>query len=310
MTVGAALKQGFGMTRRGRSAVWVLLLANLGLAALAALPIYGGILRFAGHSLMSQKLGVGFPVDWLIDFAANSRGSLERYAEMIALVGLVSIPVNSILAGGVLGRLRELEGPFSLGNFSRDTVRYAGRLIRLMLLGLVCYWAVFRIAHQGLGGRLDQWTVAWQDDRLVFLVHLGAGLLLLIGLGFVNFIMDYARVKLVMEDGSSAMGAFVASLGFCLGRFRRAVAVYALPALGGLALLGLYWLLVPWPLVNRAGPGGPEVPYREFLPVALLFVGQQVVMFGRYWFRVAAWASEWSYYSGSRPTPLPNEQTT
>ena len=308
MTVGAALKQGFRMARRGRAAVWVLLLVNLGLAALAGLPIYGGILQFTGHSLMSQKLAVGFPVDWLRDFAANNPGALDRYAGIIALVGLISIPVNSLLAGGVLGRLRELERPFTVGNFSRDTARYAGRLIRLMLLGLICYWLVFRLVHQGLGGYLDKWTVEWQDDRWIFLVQLGAGALLLAGLAFVNLVIDYARLRLVMEDGASAVGALLASLGFCLGRFRRAATVYALPSLAGLALLGLYWLLVPWPLINRAGPAGPS--YRELAPVALLFVGQQLVMFGRYWFRVAAWASEWSYYSGTRPALLPDEQAS
>ena len=40
--------------------------------------------------------------------------------------------------------------------------------------------------------------------------------------------------------------------------------------------------------------------YQEQLAVALLFIGQQLVMFGRYWFRVAGWASAWSSYSGSR----------
>jgi hypothetical protein len=300
MTSSAAIKQGFSLVRRDRGPVWVLFLVNLGLAALAALPIYRGILQFAGYSLMSQELLRGLPTDWLTDFFLNSPGSLSRYAAVIALVGLLSIPVNTVLAGGVIGRLRRLDAPFSLGDFSRDTCRYAWRLIRLMILGLICYWIVFRLLHQGLGNLLDKWTYDWQSDRAVFWVRLGAALLLVLGLGFVNLIVDYARVRLIMEDGSSAAWAFVSSLGFCLRRFRRAATVYALPALCGLALLGLYRLVIPWSVINAPLAEAGWTQYRGPILVALLFLVQQIVMFGRYWFRVATWVSEWAYYSGSK----------
>jgi len=288
MTSGAALKKGFKLARQTRATVWVLFLVNLGVAALASLPIYRGILSFTGHSLMSQELVSGFPLEWLTDFAINSRGSLERYATIITLFGLLSIPVNTVLAGGVLARFREPEESFSLGGFFHDACRYAWRLLRLMIIGLVCYWIVLRVLNQGLGSLLAKWTRDWQDDRQVFWVHLGVGLLVVLGVAFVNLVMDYARVKLVMDDGTGAAEAFLASLGFSVGRLRKAFVVYAVPSLCGLALLGVYRLVVPWTLIQQP------------LAVALLFIGQQLIMFGRYWFRVATWASEWAYYSGSK----------
>lgn len=298
MTSGAALKQGFSLARRVRSGVWILFLVNLGLAALAGLPIYRGILRFTGHSLMSQTLVYGFSVDWLTDFSINNPGSLERYAAAIALFGLLSLPVNTILAGGVLACFRGPGQESSLGAFFRESVRYAWRLIRLMIIGLICYWIIFRVLNQSLGNLVGKWTRDWPDDRPVFWIRLGLGLLVLLGLVFVNVVMDYARVRLVMDDGSSAAEAFLASLGFSLSRLRRAVTVYALPALAGLALLGLYRLVVPWGMINSSVDATSRI--REPLVLALLFVVQQAIMFGRYWFRVATWASEWSYYSGSK----------
>ncbi len=288
MTSGAAIKQGFSLARRARSAVWVLFLLNLGLAALAALPIYRGILRFTGHSLMSQTLAYGLPVDWLTDFSINSPGSLERYATAIALFGLLSLLMNTVLAAGVLASFRGPEQQSSLGDFFRDTGRYAWRLIRLMILGLVCYWIVFRLLNRGLENLIDKVTRDCLDDRTVFWARLAVRLLVLLGVGFVNLVMDYARVRMVMEEASSAAEAFLASLGFSLGHLGKALTVYAIPSLGGLVLLGLYRLVVPWPQIH------------EPLTVALLFIGQQLIIFGRYWFRVATWASEWSYSSGSR----------
>jgi hypothetical protein len=299
MSVGAAIRQGLSTARRQRSAVWPLFLSNLALAALAGLPIYQGILHFTGHSLMSGALARGFPVDWLTDFEANSPGALGRYAELMGYLGLLAIPLNTILAGGILPRFRSPELEYSLGDFFRESGHYAWRLLRLMVLGLIGYWIVFKLLNQKLGDLVEHWTRDSLDDRPVFWAHLVVMLLVVLGLAFVNLVMDYARVKLVMEDGTSALEAFLASVGFSLGRLRKATFVYAVPSLCGLGLLGLYRLIVPWGLVYApsAGTGGWLARTREPLTLALLFIVQQAFMFGRYWFRVATWASEWSYYS-------------
>jgi hypothetical protein len=300
MTVRMALKEAFRMSQRARPAVWVLFLTNLGLAALAAIPVYRGILRSTGHSLMGERLWAGFQVDWLIDFQFASVGSLDRYAAVIALFGLLSIPINTILSGGVLCCFRESQLPFSLSAFFQNAGRYAGRLIRLMILGLFCYWILFRTLNQGLNKLISDNTHDWQSDRTVFALQAAACLLLFLGLASVNLVIDYARVKLVLEDGTSAAGAFLSSLAFGISRFRRAVTVYAIPSACGVALLGIYWLVVPWSVINTPLVEGTWAPYRGPLTVALLFLGQQLVMYGRYWFRVATWGGEWSYYSGVR----------
>lgn len=299
MTAGEAIRTGFRQARRSRSAVWILFLANLGLAALAGLPIYRGILRFTGHSLMSQALSYGFSPDWLTDFSVNSVGSLDRYAQVIAFLGLLAIPMNTILAGGVLGRLqRGFAQPYAVGDFFRDAGRYAGRLLRLMILGLIGYWIVFRVFNQALGGLVNDWLRDSLDDRPVFWAHLGVTALVVIGLALVNLVVDFARVKLVMEGGTSAAVAFLGALGFSLGRLRRALAVYLFPSLCGLALLVIYRVVLPWHLVNS--PLAEAGKYREPLTLALLFFAQQLIVLGRYWFRVSTWASEWSLYAGNR----------
>jgi len=299
MTVGEAIRTGFRLARRSGVALWILFLANLGLAAVAGLPIYRGILRFTGHSLMSQTLFYGMSPDWLTDFAVNSAGSLDRYAQAIAFLGLLAIPVNSILAGGVLGRLqRGFDQPYTTGNFFRDAGRYSGRLLRLMIIGLVCYWIVFRVLNQALGALVNDWLRDSLDDRPVFWAHLGVSALVIIGLVFVNLVIDFARVKLVMEGGTSAAVAFLGALGFSLGRLRRAVSVYAAPSICGLVLLLIYRAVLPWHLVNS--PMAEAGKYREPLTLALLFFAQQLIVLGRYWFRVSTWASEWAFFSGNR----------
>ena len=305
MNIRSSIRQGLSITRRSGSAVAILFLANLLMAALAGFPIYRGIQGFSGDSLMGRELARGFSVDWLTDFAFFNPRGFGRYAMVIVYLGLLSLAMNSILAGGVLTHFKAPDLKYSLGDFFRQTGRYAWRLLRLLVIGLICYWIVFKLLNEKLGQWVDQRTGAWADDRWVFFVRLAVSLLVLLGLGFVNLVMDYARVRLVLEEGTGAIQAFLASLGFSLGRLRRAIGVYVVPSFFGLALLGVYRLLLPWGFINATIAGGPHI--RELVALASLFVVQQAIMFGRYWFRVATWASEWSYYSSTRqPLPTPD----
>lgn len=295
-----AIRQGFGLARRARSAVWMLFGANILLAIVAGLPVYHGILNFTSHSLMSRKLLTGFSVDWLTDFSFNKGGALEQYALFIMAVGVVALPVNAILAGGVLGRFQRLQERFRLGTFFRDCGRYSCRMLWLMVIALICYWAVFRFVNVGLGGIVEQATLYWMNDRSAFAAHLGVGLLVLLSLAFVNMVIDFAQIKIVFGEGAGFLEAFLAGLGFSIGRLPRAIVVYAIPSLCGLALLGIYRLGTPWQMIEATLGGSAGASYEASLVLALLFVGQQLVMFGRYWFRVATWASEWSFYASTR----------
>jgi hypothetical protein len=302
MTPGAAIKRGLSLARRHRLPIWMLFLVNLGLAALAGFPIYRGMLMFTGHSLMNQTLLSGFSTDWLTDFSSNSPGSFQRYATLITALALLSIPVNSILAGGVLASFRAPEQASSVGEFFRNTARYAWRLVWLMILGLACYWIVFRFLNQGLGDLLDDRTRDWLSDRPVFFLHLGVYGLVFLGLAFVNLVMDYARVKLVMDEESNFLGAFLVSLGFSISRLKKAATVYAVPSLLSVAVLVLYRLVTPWWRINTYLSQPHAAPWVEPLTLAALFIGQQLIMFGRYFFRVAAWASEWSFFEARHST--------
>jgi hypothetical protein len=299
MTSGAAIRQGFSLARRARTGVWILFFANLGLAVLGAYPIYWGIRAFTGHSAMSDVLATGFSFDWLTDFAVNNPGSLERYARAIALFGLISILVQSVLAGGVLASFRE-PSFYSPGDFFRDCRRYGWRLVRLTIIGLIGYWIVFRLLNQGLGSLAERWTRQWLDDRPVFWIKLVPSVLTLVGLVFVNLVTDFARVRLVMEEGASAIEAFLASLGFSLTRMRQAIVIYAVPPLCGMALLVVYLLI--WPQGRQIANAPSAAQFRQPLALAILFIGQQVIMLVRYWFRVAAWGGEWTFYSASQGT--------
>ncbi len=308
VTARTSIRQGFRLARRSRGAIFILFAANLVLAAIAGLPVYHGILNFTSHSLMSRNLLTGFSYNWFTDFVFNNRGAVAQYAQIIMVLGLIAMPVNAVLAGGVLARFQRPKEPFRLGGFFRDCGRYAWRMLWLMVIALFGYWAIFRFILAELGGRVDRLTLYWMNDRSAFVAHLGVGLLVLLALVFVNLVIDFARVRMVLTD-SGVLESVPAALGFSLFRIRRAVVVYAIPALCGLVLLVIYRLLMPWHILHVALGDTSKQYYETALVLAALFIGQQLVMFGRYWFRVATWASEWSFYAGMRAPAKPPEES-
>ncbi len=304
VTARGSIRQGFSLARRSRAAAFILFAANLLLAAIAGLPVYHGILNFTSHSLISRHLLTGFSYNWFTDFVFNNRGAIAQYAQIIMVLGLIAMPVNAVLAGGVLARFLRPKEPFRLGGFFRDCGRYSWRMLWLMVIALFGYWAIFRFILAELGGRVDRLTLYWMNDRSAFVAHLGVGLLVLLALVFVNLVIDFAKVRMVLTD-SGVLESVPAALGFCLFRIRRAVVVYAIPALCGLALLVIYRLLIPWHILHVALGDTSKQYYETALVLAALFFGQQLVMFGRYWFRVATWASEWSFYADMRAAARP-----
>ncbi len=300
MTTTRAIVQGLGVARRSGRAVWVLFFVNLGLAAATALPVYRGILSFTSHSLMSQTLARGFSVDWMTDFVTKNPVWQNSYSALIVVAGLVAMVMQSVLAGGVLAAFEGPGSQRSVGDFFHDCKRYGCRMIRLLIVALICYWIVFGVFNQALGGFVERHTDHWLNDRSVFWVRLIPYALVLLGLGFVNLIVDYTRVRLVMEDRSSAVAAFLASLGYSLRRLGKVLIVYAVPSLCGLAVLAVYAGVMALPVTHSASAHSALSPVSQSLALAVLFIVQQAAAWGRYWFRVATWSSEWSYYAGDR----------
>ena len=284
---GEALGKGFRAARRRFGVARLVLGLNLLVAMGVALPLYYAIVKSTGHSKMATDLLQGFSLDWLVDFRTNNPGWFTRFGQAVLAGGLASILLNTLLAGGILGALRNPQTDFRACEFFQDVVRYAARLLRLLVLGLVCYWLVFWVLNVELRGTLEQLAERSTNSLWASLVEVSLAGLILAGLFVFNLILDFARIRLVLGEEQEVMRAFWEAWRFVRRRFFKCLVVYLVPGLAALALLGVYRLLMP--LVAFWTPWG----------IVALFLLQQLVMFARYWFRMATWAGEWALYSES-----------
>jgi hypothetical protein len=234
------------------------------------------------HDYRRDGLGATFTPS-VIGVAAllrNASDLLDAEAPDARLAGPIAawLLLWTFLAGGVLTR------------YARDTAAHAQgffaacghHLFRLLRLGAafgLAYVFLFRYVHpllfDTIYGRL---THDLSVERTAFFVRLALYALFALLLAAVHLFVDAARVRAVVEDRRSMVGAAIAGARLLASRWRQAAGLYALTC----AALVVLWLL--YALVAPGGRGGG-------LWVALALVTGQLYLFGRLWLKLQLLAS-------------------
>jgi hypothetical protein len=259
-----------------------------------------------GSSLAAGRMADGVNNDWWGEFTAQAAGlgttftpSIIGFASTLdtlsraldarypprALMWLLAayLAIWTFLSGGILDRYAR-QRPTRAHGFFSAAGRLVFRLARLTAMAGVLYWFLFAYVHpwlfldlfrdltRGLG--VERAAFAW---RFGFYAVFGLGLLT------VNLVFDYARIRLVVEDRRSALGALRASLRFL---WRHPLHVTALYALDG---LGFVLLLAVW---SVAAPG----VYGTGLSMWLAFAAGQLYLFARLALKLHFLASQTAFF--------------
>lgn len=299
-----------GVARVNRSPA--VLASVMVITVLTALP-FSWFMRNAleahlGNSLIAEQAAAGLHVQWWNEFIAQA-GTLgqtfqPRIIGFAAVLDNLSALVDGdtrpapivwlggfyllvwlFLSGGILDRYSRQRPTHSHDFFAACGV-YFLRFLRLVPFIAAAYYMLFTVVRRFL---LDETFAALTRDttvertafftRLALYAVFGA---LLVG---VNVVFDYAKVRAVVEDRRSMMGAIAASMRFVR---RNAAAVAALYLMTGAlfgALLLLYALTAPGAGSTGAG-------------VWLGVIVAQLFLLGRLWIRLVFFASETALFQG------------
>jgi hypothetical protein len=226
-------------------------------------------------------IGFGAPLDNLSRLLDN--GSLP--VAVLALAGAYML-VWLFLAGGILDRFARNRATRGRAFFGACGV-YFPRFLRLGILGLVGYWLLFGLVHGWLFARLWNWaTHDMTVERTAFVLRLALyavfGALLL----FWNVVLDYAKIRAVVEDRYSMLGALLAAWRFV---------VRTPAAVGGLYLLNgacFVVVLVLYALVSPGAAGGG-------LQIWTGFAIGQVYILARVFVKLTFYASQTALFQQS-----------
>jgi len=280
------------------------------LTALVSLPLALSLrvdlVNHLGTSLAADSAAQGVNYEWMQEFADQATGIGTTFRPTIigfaAVLDNLSTFVDAVprpvvvtgvaaaymiiwlfLAGGIIDRYARDRTTGMHGFFSASGGFFL-RFVRLAIVMAVVYGLLFVSLHPWLFDRLYTRLIRnISVERTAFLARMTLYLVFGLLLAAANVIFDYAKVRAVVEDRRSALGAVVAAVRFIRGHAAAALGVYALNVIAFGLTLAIYALLAP-----RAGSTG-----------VMMWVGfaiGQLYVVLRLCVKLTFWASETSLF--------------
>jgi hypothetical protein len=284
----------------------MILLAVWALTVLVSIPLAlalrGMLADHLGGSLAADTAAAGTNYVWMQEFADQATGlgvtfkptiigfgavldNLSAFIDdterPVVIVGAASsyIVLWIFTAGGILDRYARDRATRTHGFFSASGVFFF-RFLRLAAVQWIVYAFLFGYVHAWL---LDRFYARITHDvnveRTAFFVRLALYVVFGILVAACALVFDYAKVRAVVEDRRSMIGAIGAALGFIQRNYAAAAGLFALTFAMFAAVLGLYALVAP-----GAGGGGPSI--------WIAFALGQLYIAARLWVKLVFWASE------------------
>jgi hypothetical protein len=306
MSIRAAFRDGARRVNRAPMILVGVVVVTLMLCLPLALALRGMLRVHLGNSLAAETAASGVNYDWWQEFSEQATGLGATFSPRLIGFGAVldnlsnlmdnaSLPtvlagaasayivVMLFLVGGILDRFARNRPIRSAGFFSACGV-YFFRFLRLGLMGLVAYSVLFGWIHPWLFDTIypklirnitvERTAFAWR----AILYLLFAALLIA-----VNVVFDYAKIRAVIEDRRSMIGALAAAGRFVRRNARDVFGLYLLDGLCWLAVIGAYALVAPG--AGRTGPtmwmafAVSEMYVASRIWVKLLFYASQISLF-------------------------------
>jgi hypothetical protein len=279
---------------------------------LTALPfsimLRGALRAHLGNSLAAEQAARGVNYHWWTEFTAQADGLGKTFETTI--IGFAAVLDNLsalldgeirtsallwlggaylllwlFLSGGILDRFARARPTRSHEFFTACGV-YFVRFLRLAPLIMLTYYVLFAVVRPFLLNNVyDEVTRDVTFERTAFFWRLALYLIFGSLVVLASVVFDYAKVRAVVEDRRSMIGALAAGMRFVRRNFGSVASLYALNGLMFIGVLIFYALIAP-------GAGGSG------LGVWVGFAIGQLYLLARLWVRLVFFASETSLFQG------------
>lgn len=245
-----------------------MLVVSLFFALPAAFFVRSMLAHDLGHSGAAETVTDGVDWQWWQEYSSQTSGLARTFTPRVigfaAPLGNLSdladkarppastwllvagwLVLWSFLSGGILDRYARDRRLGAHGFFMAAGMHFF-RFLRLAALATPLYFVLAYWVHGWLLDDTYRWlTRTTTVERNAFVVRAALYAALGVIVVGITILFDYARIRIVVEDRHSAVGALVAAARFLRRHPAVALRLYALNALGFLAILGLYWLSAP-----------------------------------------------------------------
>jgi hypothetical protein len=242
------------------------------MTALVALPLAivmrGAIAAHLGDSLMATQAAEGVNWDWWQEFSAQASGLgttftpsvigfaatldsmsrlLDARAHVVPIASALAVYVVgwALLSAGIVDRYAR-QRPTRAHGFFAVAGGYLFRFIRLGTIAGLVYWCLFAYVHPWL---FDHWYVDLTRnlgvERTAFLWRLAFYAVFGLLLVTVNLVIDYARIRIVVEDRRSVLGGLSAAWRFIWRHPVHVLTLYLLNSAVFASVVAMWRLVAP-----------------------------------------------------------------
>jgi hypothetical protein len=264
------------------------------LALPLAIMMRDALASHLGSSLAAETAASGVNYDWWQEFTAqatglgttftpsiigfatvldNISGVLDRRARSAPLAAALAFYLAgwAFLSGGILDRYARQRPIRAHGFFAASGV-YGFRFLRLAVVAGLVYWWLFAYVHPWVfDTQFDKLTRGMNTERTAFFVRAIFYVLFGLVLLGVNIVVDYTKVRIVVEDRRSALGSIAAAVRFIRNHPRQVLGLYGLNSLAFLGLIAVWAMVAP-----GAGAAGVSM-WASFL-LAQLYIAARLLM--------------------------------
>jgi hypothetical protein len=256
--------------------------------------VRGLLAAHLGSSLAAETAATGVNYDWWQEFAAQASGLGTTFTPSIIGFAMVLDNVSGVLdarrsilpiaaalglylaawaflSGGILDRYAR-QRPIRIYGFFGASGVYFFRFLRLAAIAGLAYWLLFAYVHPWLfEEQFVNLTRGMSEERTAILVRVVFYSLFGALLLATNLVVDYTKVRIVVEDRHSVLGALLAALRFIRSHARQVIALYTLNSMTFIVVIAAWVLIAP----GAGGSGGTM--WLAFLLAQLYIVARLAV---------------------------------
>lgn len=304
-----AFREGLRRVNGAPAVVLGMFATTLFVALPLSIALAGMIEAHLGHSLAARTAAAGVDYDWWQEFSAQASGLGTTFVPTITGFGAVLenlsalvddaplattiagatvawLVVWSFLSGGVIDRLARARRTRSSAFFAACGVHF-WRFLRLGAIAWLVYATLFGYVHAWIfTGGVERLTRDVTVERTGFLIRLGGYAVFGTLLVLASIVFDYARIRIVVEDRRSAIGALLAGARFVWRNAGAVAGVYVLNALAFLVLILAYSLVAP------------GAPRGTLSTLAVLAIGEAYIL-ARHYLKLVFYASQTALFQGA-----------
>ncbi|HCA81232.1 MAG TPA: hypothetical protein DEP53_15985 [Bacteroidetes bacterium] len=293
MSITQAFLNGVRRAASEPKMIFVLYLMNLLLAVPLALAIRSVMITGFGDSLAPAQMMGSLDFTVFQDFLNLHDANLQTVLGQVLSVLVLSMLLQTFLAGGILAVLQDQQKKYSSPSFFKGCGTYFFRFLRLFLL----FGVILIVAALVLGGiataLAEGMTENATSEVTEFWIRIAVFVLFLLPMMLVLMAADYAKIHMVLHDGLSAFRSCGEGFAFVFRRFFSTFGLEILMLLIPILSFAVYiWLDL-------------AIGMTTTMTILVMFFIQQMFMILRAWTRIFILAGEITLYRGLQRKPFP-----